>query len=109
MKVHWTPVFDLGKVYIYVCGAGAAAHHPTLPARLNEGQELAKFVKNVLPGILQEMRDEHGWNRTPRTIVHDKASYMVAPRAQRLAAPFAAALHAAKLKSWLGDEDDDCS
>ena len=109
IKVHWTPVFALGKVYIYVCDAVAAARDPSLLARLNEGQELAKFVKNVLPGILQEMRDEHGWRRTPRTIVHDKASYMVAPKGQRLASPFAAALHAAKLRSWLGDEDDDCS
>ena len=109
LKVHWTPVFALGKVYIYVCDGGAAARDATLPARLNEGQELAKFVKNVLPSILQEMKDEHGWNRAPRTIVHDKASYMVAPRAQRLAAPFAAALRAARLKSWLGDEDADCS
>ena len=71
-KVHWTPVFALGKVYIYVCDGGAAARDATLPARLNEGQELAKFVKNGLPGILQEMKDEHGWNRAPRTIVHDK-------------------------------------
>ena len=31
------------------------------------------------------------------------------PTAKRLASPFAAALHAAKLRSWLGDEDDDCS
>ena len=92
-----------------MCDGGAAARDATLPARLNEGQELAKFVKNVLAGILQEIKDEHGWNRAPRTIVHDKASYMVAPRAQRLAAPFAAALRAAGLKSWLGDEDADCS
>ena len=55
------------------------------------------------------MREEYGWSRTPRTVVHDKASHMVAPRAQRLATPFATALRAAKLKSWLGDEDADCS
>ena len=55
------------------------------------------------------MREEHGWPRTPRTVVHDKASYTVAPRSQRLAAPFASALRAAKLKSWVGDEDADCS
>ena len=47
------------------------------------------------------------WGRTPRTVVHDKASYMVAPRSQRLAS--AAALRAAKLRSWLGSEDDGCS
>ena len=65
----------------------AAARDPTLPALLNDGTELAKFVKNVLTGVLDGMRDEHGWSRTPRTIVHDKASYMVAPRSQRLTLP----------------------
>ena len=109
MKVHWTPVFALGKVYIYVCDAAAAARDATLPARLNEGTELDKFVQNVLPGILEGMRGEYGWSRTPRTVVHDKASYMVAPRSQRLVAPFAEALRAAKLKSWVGDEDANCS
>ena len=87
----------------------AAARDESLPVRLNESRELGKFVKNVLPEILKEMRDEYGWSRTPRTVVHDKASYMVAPRSQRLSAPFASALRAAKLKSWLGEEDADCS
>ena len=109
VKVHWTPVFALGKVYIYVCNPDAAARDPSLPTRLNHGYELAKFVANVLPGILEEMRAEHGWSRTPRTVVHDKASYMVAPRSQCLTAAFATALRTAKLKSWLGTEDDDCS
>ena len=109
MKVHWTPVFALGKVHIYVCDADAAARDTTLPSRLNEGAELGKFVQNVLPGILKEVRDAYAWRRTPRTVVHDKASYMVAPRSQRLAGPFVAALRTAKLKSWLGDEDADCS
>ena len=109
VKVHWTPVFALGKVRVYVCDPEAAARDETLPARLNESRELGKFIKNVLPGILEDMREEYGWSRTPRTVVHDKASYMVAPRAQRLATPFATALRAAKLKSWLGDEDADCS
>ena len=55
------------------------------------------------------MRADHGWKNTPRTIVHDKASYFVAPRSQRLASTFADALRAAKLTSWLGDADADCS
>ena len=109
IKVHWTPIFALGKVRVYICDPQAASRDDSLPARLNESRELGKFIKNVLPGILDEMRDAHGWSRTPRTVVHDKASYMVAPRAQRLSAPFAGALRAAKLKSWLGDEDADCS
>ena len=87
----------------------AAARDESLPVRLNESRELGKFVKNVLPEILKEMRDEYGWSRTPRTVVHDKASYMVAPRSQRLSAPFASAPRATKLKSWLGEEDADCS
>ena len=79
------------------------------PARLNDGPELAKVIRNVLPGILDEMQWDHGWNRTPRTVVRDKASYFVAPRSQRLAGTFADALRGAKLKSCLGDADADCS
>jgi hypothetical protein len=109
VKVHWTPVFALGKVYIYVCDADAAARDPALPATLNHGLELAKFIKNVLPDILIEMKRKHGWGRMPRTVVHDKASYFVAPRSQRLASEFAGALRSARMSSWLGDEDDDCS
>ena len=106
---HWTPVFALGKIYVYVCDAEAAARDPTLPTRLNESSELGKFIKNVLPDILTHMSDAHGCGRTPRTIVHDKASYMVAPRSQRLEGPFADALRAAKMKSWVGDADANCS
>ena len=109
VKVHWTPIFALGKVRVYVCDADAARRDLRLPARLNDGAELAKFVENVLPGILAEMQREHGWGRTPRTVVHDKASYFVAPRSQRLTSTFADALRKGKLKSWLGDADADCS
>ena len=76
---------------------------------MNGGAESAKLILNVFPGILEEMQREHGWNRTPRTVVHDKASYFVAPTSQRLASDFADALRGAKLKSWLGDADADCS
>lgn len=109
IKVHWTPIFALGQVRLYVCDKEAAFRDETLPTHLNDSQELAKFIKNVLPGILEEMRDTYGWSRTPRTVVHDKASYFVAPRSQRLSGTFATALHSAKLKSWLGDADADCS
>ena len=108
-KVHWAPVFALGKVSIYVCDAEAARRDAQLPARLNDGAELAKFIRNVLPGILADMQLEHGWSRTPRTVVHDKAFYFVAPRSQHLTSAFADALRGAKLKSWLGDADADCS
>ena len=43
-KVHWTPVFARGKVSIYICDADAARRDRKLPARLNDGAELAKFV-----------------------------------------------------------------
>ena len=55
------------------------------------------------------MQEEHGWSRVPRSVVHDKASYFVAPRRQCLASSFADALHGAKLQSWVGDADADCS
>ena len=69
---------------------------------------MAKFVKHVLPDILAAMQQEYGWSRTPRTVVHDKASYFVASRLLRLAASFADAPRGARLKSWLGDADADC-
>ena len=109
LKIHWTPIFALGKVRMYVCDPQAAARDESLPSKLNDVQSMARFLKNILPGILDEMRDTYGWTRVPRTIVHDKASYFVAPKAQRLAAAFATALRAAKLKSWMGDADADCS
>ena len=79
-KVHWTPVFARGRVHIYVCDAEAARHDPRLPAGLNNSNDVAKFIRNALPDILEQMRQEHGWDRVPRTVVHDKASYFVAPR-----------------------------
>ena len=78
--MHWTPVFARGRVHIYVCDAEAARHDPRLPARLNNSNDVAKFIRNALPDILEQMRQEHGWDRVPRTVVHDKASYFVAPR-----------------------------
>ena len=108
-KVHWTPIFARGKVHIYICDRGAARRDPRLPARLNNGGDIAKFVQNVLPGVLRQMQQRYSWERTPRTIVHDKASYFVAPRAQRLARPIADAFQQVGMKSWLGDADADCS
>ena len=45
----------------------------------------------------------------PHSVVHDRASYFVAPRRQCLASSFADGLHGAKLQSWVGDADADCS
>ena len=108
-KVHWTPVFTRGKVHIYVCDTEKAKRDAKVPTRLNNGADLAKFIRNVLPGILDQMKQQHGWCCQPHTVVHDKASYFVAPRSQRLAMSFADALRDAKLRSWLGDADADCS
>ena len=108
-KVHWTPVFARGKVHLYVCDANAARQDPRLPARLNNSDDVGKFVRNVLPGILARMKRKYGWSRAPRTVVHDKASYFVTPRSQRLTAHFEEALRRSRLVSWLGDGDADCS
>ena len=70
-KIHWTPVFARGKVSIDVCDADAAHRNRKLPARLNSGAELAKFIRHVLPGVLESMQEEHGLSRMPRTVVHD--------------------------------------
>ena len=105
----WPNKLHLWPTYIYVCDADAACRDAKLPDRLNDGPGMAKFVRNVLPGILREMQEQHGWSRIPRTLVHDKDGYFVAPKAQRLASTFAAALRDARMSSWLGDADADCS
>ena len=63
----------------------------------------------MLPDILDQMQQQYGWRCQPRTVAHDKASYFVAPRSQRLAMSFADALRDAELRSWLGGADADCS
>ena len=54
-KVHWTPVFARGKVFVYVCDSQKAPRGSKLPARLNNSTDAAKFVQHVLPGILEQM------------------------------------------------------
>ena len=49
---------------------------------------------NVLPRILQDMKQEYGWNTLPREVVHDKASYMVSLFRDRLNVVFADFLEA---------------
>lgn len=105
-KVHWTPVLCRGKIRIYVCDAAAAEDDDLLPKKLNHSAELGKFVRNVLPGILSEMAEAHGWHSVPRTVVHDKASYMVAPHHDRLNTVFAAALEEGGFRSWIGSPAD---
>ena len=103
VKVHWTPVLCRGKIEVYVCDASAAVKDPRLPSKLNNSSDLAKFVRNVLPDILGQMRARYGWKTLPRTVVHDKASYMVSTRNDQLNDIFACALRQGGLKSWVGD------
>jgi hypothetical protein len=51
------------------------------------------------------MKEEHDWPNLPRTVVHDKASYMVTHVHDRLSGPFARALGDAGLTSWIGDNN----
>ena len=91
---------------IYVVDADAAARDPSLPAKLKDSKNLAKFVRNVLPGLLEQMMRKHGWQNIPRTVVHDKASYMVSPLHNRLVADFARALEHGRFRSWVGSSCD---
>ena len=67
---------------------------------------MASFVRNVLPGILEDMQTAHGWANVPRTVVHDKASYMVTAAHERLHVSFADALSKAGFSSWIGGVHD---
>ena len=105
-QVHWTVVLTRGKLRIYVCDAAAALTDQTLPTKLNDTANLAKFIKNVLPDILSEMKTTHQWNNVPRTLVHDKASYMVTNQHDLLNTGFAKAIADVGLHSWLGGPGD---
>ena len=105
-RVDWTVVFARGKVLIYVVDTEAAATDPTLPAKLTDSKNLSKFVSNVLPGLLDQMKTKYGWHTIPRTVVHDKASYMVSPLHDRLVTGFAKALEDGGFRSWVGSSND---
>lgn len=102
-RVDWTPVFARGKVIIYVLDSEEAAGDSTLPQKLTDTKNVGKFVTNVLPRLLHDMKAKHGWSDVPRTVVHDKASYFVANVQDRLSWGFAEALRKAGFRSWLGD------
>jgi hypothetical protein len=101
-QFHWTPVFARGKIWIFVCKPEKAG--PEYPSKLNDSDNLGKFIKFVLPSSLQKMCKKHKWSNVPRTVVHDKASYMVSYLYERLNSTFAAALKDAGLTSWVGDD-----
>ncbi len=104
-RVDWTPVFARGHVVIYVVDVEAAKRNPDLPMKLTDSANVAKFVRNVLPGILERMKAKYKWADVPRTVVHDKASYFVTATHDRLQVGFASALRAARFRSWAGGDD----
>jgi hypothetical protein len=105
IRVDWTPVFVRGNVVIYIVDQAAAAEDPRLPSKLSDSANVAKFVRHVLPGILQRMKTKYNWADVPRTVVHDKASYFVTARHERLQIDFAESLRAERFRSWVGGED----
>jgi len=50
------------------------------------------------------MKVKYGWSDLPRSVVHDKASYMVTHSHQRLQITFAEALRAGGFRSWVGGD-----
>jgi hypothetical protein len=84
----------------------AAKDDEDFPVKLNDSKNLSKFIENVLPGVLEEMKEAHGWSGIPRTVLHDKASYMVSPLHDRLNETFSDALKKAGMRSWVGGESD---
>ena len=93
------PVFVQGKVFIHVCDPSIEG--PDHLAKFNIAEQLARFVRHVLPGVMSQMRDAHGWANLPRTIVHDNASCMVPPNQQRLNETFAQGLADGGFTNWL--------
>ena len=101
-KVEWTPVFARGRIRIYVCDPALAAVDSRYPASLADSSNLAKFVRQVLPALLQEMKQTYEWPTLPRKVLHDKASYMVTAAHERLNGTFATGLRDAGFTSWVG-------
>ena len=80
------------------------------PASLAGSESLAKFIRQVLPKILQEMKRAYKWTSVPKKVVHDKASYMITHAHERLNGTFAKGLRDAGFTSWVGpDLDSDTS
>ena len=65
---------------------------------------MGKFVRGVLPKLLENMKSCYGWSDLPRTVVHDKGSYMITPAHDRLQVSFAASLREGGFHSWIGSE-----
>ena len=105
LQLHWTPIYAKGRLRIYVCNPAAAKRDANLPSKLNDSEELAKFVKNVLPLELKAMGDNYKWPTLPRIVVHDKASYMVNSKAEKVNRNFEDALRCVGMRSWATGSD----
>ena len=105
-KVEWTPVFARGRIRIYVCDPALAAVDSRYPASLADSLNLAKFARQVLPAMLQEMKQTYKWPTLPRRVLHDKASYKVTATHERLNCTFAKGLRDAGFTSWVGPSLD---
>jgi len=105
-RVDWTPIFARGKVRIYIVDENTAQEDASLPKKLADAFNLAKFVVNVLPRELQNMQRKYHWADLPRVVVHDPASYMVTKCHERLHVGFATALHESGFRSWIGSTTD---
>ena len=103
-RVDWTPVFARGRVSIYVVDADEAERDSSLPSKLTDAVNVAKFVRNVLPKILEAMKRKWKWADIPRTVVHDPASYMVTTQHARLNFQFAKGLQDGGFRSWVGGD-----
>ena len=69
LPASWTPVFARGKIKIYLCGLGDGG-----PEKFTDSNAFAQFIRGVLPRLLREMQQKHGWSTTPRVVIHGKAS-----------------------------------
>ena len=90
--VHWTPVFTRGQVKLVVL---------TDCKSLCNMSAVASFVKDKLPGVLEDMKQEFGWSNVPRVVLHDKASYFVDTAQNRMNRTFAAGLKAGGFTTWM--------
>ena len=102
VRVDWTPVFTRGKLRVVVIDKERAQRDADYPEKLTDARGLGKFIRKVLPLTLSEMGKAYGWSSLPRTVVHDKASYMVTHVRDRLNAHFAQALDDGGFTSWIG-------
>ena len=109
VRVDWSPVYARGKLRLVAVDSQRALSDPQYPAKLTDSFNLGKFIRHVLPGVLQDMAHTYGWSNLPRTVVHDKASYMVTNAHERLNVTFASALEEAGFTSWIGGNHESTS